>query len=135
VIRSRPNPTNGGIHWPRARSAGRPRRDPRGGEILHKSIGLLAPFGRAVVYGAVAGDLTSIPVTSLFPLKTASGFSLLAWRAANPEQARTDIAELTGRFETGQLRAAGMTLPLAEAVQAHRVLEDRTVMGRLILLP
>ena len=27
-----------------------------GGEMLHQSIGLLAPFGRAVVYGAAAGD-------------------------------------------------------------------------------
>jgi NADPH:quinone reductase len=28
-----------------------------GGQILHQSIALLAPFGRAVVYGAAAGDL------------------------------------------------------------------------------
>jgi len=106
-----------------------------GGEMLHKSIGLLAPFGRVVVYGAAAGDLTSIPVTSLFPLKTVSGFSLLAWRAADPEQARADIAGLTGLLETGQLHIAATALPLAEAVQAHRLLEDRTVIGRLILRP
>ena len=106
-----------------------------GGEMLHKSIGLLAPFGRAVVYGAAAGDLTSVPVTSLFPLKTVSGFSLLAWRAADPERARADIAELTGLFRTGRLRIGATTLPLAEAVQAHRLLEDRTVVGRLILQP
>jgi NADPH:quinone reductase-like Zn-dependent oxidoreductase len=55
-----------------------------GGETLHKGIALLAPFGRAVIFGASAGDLTSIPVTSLFQLKTASGFSLLAWRSADP---------------------------------------------------
>ena len=64
-----------------------------GGEALHKIIGLLAPFGRAVIFGASAGDLTSVPVTSLFALKTVSGFSLLAWRAAAPAQARADIAE------------------------------------------
>jgi hypothetical protein len=106
-----------------------------GGQTLHQSIGLLAPFGRVVVYGAAAGDLTSIPVTSLFPLKTVSGFSLLAWRAADPEQARADIAGLTGLLETGRLDIATTALPLAEAVQAHRLLEDRTVKGRLILLP
>jgi NADPH2:quinone reductase len=109
--------------------------DAVGGEMLHKSIGLLAPFGRAVVYGAAAGDLTSVPVTSLFALKTVSGFSLLAWRAAAPEQARADIAELTGLFATGQLRIAVTTLPLAESVQAHQLLEDRTVVGRLLLAP
>ena len=30
--------------------------DAVGGETLHRGIGLLAPFGRAVVYGAAAGD-------------------------------------------------------------------------------
>jgi NADPH:quinone reductase len=107
-----------------------------GGEALHKSVGLLAPFGRAVAFGASAGDLTSVPVTSLFALKTVSGFSLLAWRAAAPAHAHADIAELTALFEAGELRAATETrLPLAEAVQAHRLLEDRTVLGRLLLVP
>jgi NADPH:quinone reductase len=106
-----------------------------GGEILHQGIGLLAPFGRAVVYGASAGDLTSVPVTSLFPLKTVSGFSLLAWRAADPGQARADITELAELFSTGQLRAVTETLSLAEVVRAHQLLEDRAVVGRLVLTP
>lgn len=109
--------------------------DAVGGEMLHQGIGLLAPFGRAVVYGAAAGDLTSVPVTSLFALKTVSGFSLLAWRAADPEHAHADIATLTELLPTGRLHVATTTLPLAEAVQAHRLLEDRTVLGRLILQP
>jgi NADPH2:quinone reductase len=77
-----------------------------------------------------------VPVTSLFALKSVSGFSLLALRAADPERARADIAELTSLFETGRLHAATeTTLPLAEAVQAHRLLEDRTVLGQLLLVP
>jgi NADPH:quinone reductase len=106
-----------------------------GGEILHQSIGLLAPFGRAVVYGASAGDLTSVPVTSLFALKTVSGFSLLGWRAADPGQARADIATLTGLFGTSELRAVTEALPLAEIARARRLLEDRAVVGRLLLTP
>jgi NADPH:quinone reductase-like Zn-dependent oxidoreductase len=107
-----------------------------GGQMLHQSIDLLAPFGRVVIFGASAGDLTSVPVRSLFALKTAAGFSLLAWRAANPGQARADIAELTGLLLTGRLRAATETrLPLADVVQAHQLLEDRAVAGRLLLLP
>jgi NADPH2:quinone reductase len=43
-----------------------------GGETLRRSLGLLAPFGRAVVFGASAGELTSVPVVSLFGLKTVS---------------------------------------------------------------
>jgi NADPH:quinone reductase-like Zn-dependent oxidoreductase len=106
-----------------------------GGEILHQSIGLLAPFGRAVVYGAAAGDLTSVPVVSLFALKTVSGFSLLAWRTADPGQARADITTLADLFGSGQLRAVTEVLSLAEIVRAHRLLEDRAVSGRLVLTP
>jgi NADPH2:quinone reductase len=107
-----------------------------GGEVLHHSIELLAPFGRVVAYGASAGDLTSVPVTSLFALKTVAGFSLLAWRTAAADQARADLTELTRLLQTGALHAAAETrLPLAEAVQAHRLLEDRAVLGRLLLVP
>ena len=107
-----------------------------GGETLHRSLGLLAPYGRAVVFGASAGELGSVPVRSLFGLKTVTGFSLLAWRAAAPEQARADIAELAGLFGSGELRAVtGATLPLAEVSRAHRMLEERSVPGRLLLVP
>ncbi len=106
-----------------------------GGEFLHQAIGLLAPFGRVVVYGAAAGDLTSVPVRSMFALKTMSGFSLLAWRAAAPESVRACAAELIRLFETGALRGVATTLPLTDAAQAHRLLESRTVQGRLILVP
>lgn len=105
------------------------------GDVLYQSVGLVAPFGRAVVFSASAGDLTSLPVTSLFGLKTAAGFSLLAWRAAGTEQARLDLAELAGLFQAGDLRAVTTSLPLADVVEAHRLLEDRAVLGRLLLVP
>jgi NADPH:quinone reductase len=77
-----------------------------------------------------------VPVRSLFALKSVTGFSLLAWRTADPERARADIAELTVLFETGRLRAVAETaIALAEVARAHRLLEERAVLGRLILLP
>jgi NADPH:quinone reductase len=107
-----------------------------GGETLHRCLGLLAPSGRAVVFGASAGELTSVPVRNLFGLKSVTGFSLLAWRAADPEAVRAGIAELTGWFGTGELRGVtGATLPLAEVSRAHQLLEDRSVLGRLLLVP
>jgi NADPH:quinone reductase-like Zn-dependent oxidoreductase len=106
-----------------------------GGDILHTSIGLLAPFGRVVVFGASAGEFTSVPVRSLAALKTLTGFSLLAWRATAPEQARADITELTGLLESGALRAVTRALPLADVAEAHRLLESRNVTGRLLLVP
>lgn len=106
-----------------------------GGDVLHQSIGLLAPFGRAVVFGASAGDMTSVPVRNLYAMKTVTGFSLLALRAADPAQARDHVTELTSRFQAGGVRAAETRLPLAEAVRAHQLLDDRAVLGRLILVP
>ena len=109
--------------------------DAIGGAALHASIGLLAPLGRVVVYGAASGDLTDVPVRSMFGLKSMTGFSLLAWRAAAPAQAQADIAELAGLLASGELRAITRSLPLAEVEAAHRLLEDRAVAGRLILVP
>jgi NADPH2:quinone reductase len=107
-----------------------------GGDTLHRCLGLLAPKGRAVVFGASAGELGSVPVRSLFALKSVTGFSLLAWRAADPAAVRAATTELTSLFGSGQLRAVtGATLPLAEVSQAHRRLEERSVLGRLLLVP
>jgi NADPH:quinone reductase len=110
--------------------------DSAGGEILQRSFDVLAPFGRVVVYGAASGELTSVPVTNLFALKSVAGFSLLAWRAASPEQARQEMTEVADYSTSGQLRTAvHARLPLTEAVAAHRLLEDRAQLGRVLLLP
>jgi NADPH:quinone reductase len=110
--------------------------DSVGGETLQRSFDVLAPFGRIVVYGAASGDLTSLPVTSLFALKAVAGFSLIAWRAAEPEQARREMTEVAEYSTAGQLHTAvHARLPLAEAAAAHRLLEDRSQLGRVLLLP
>ena len=106
-----------------------------GGDVLQQAIGLLAPLGRAVVFGASAGELGSVPVRSLFMLKSVTGFSLLAWRSIDEPQARADIAELTRLLAGGELRAATTTLPLADVARAHRLLEDRAIPGRIVLVP
>jgi NADPH:quinone reductase len=106
-----------------------------GGAMLNASIELLKPLGRVVVYGAASGDFASIPVRSLFGLKTVTGFSLLAWRATAPDLARADITEFADLLKTGELRPVTQSLPLSEAVEAHRMLESRTFPGRLILVP
>jgi NADPH2:quinone reductase len=91
---------------------------------------------RPLVFGASAGELASVPVRSLFALKSVTGFSLLAWRAADPEAVRAGIAGLTGWFGSGELRAVtGARLPLAEVSRAHQMLEERSVLGRLLLVP
>jgi NADPH:quinone reductase len=106
-----------------------------GGGVLQQAIGLLAPLGRAVVFGASAGELGSVPVRSLFMLKSVTGFSLLAWRSIDEAQARADIAEVTALLLAGELHAATTTLPLAGIARAHQLLEDRAIPGRIVLVP
>ncbi|WP_433221177.1 zinc-binding dehydrogenase [Microtetraspora malaysiensis] len=104
--------------------------------MLRRSLDLLAPFGRAVVYGAASGEPTDVPVTGLFALRSVTGFSLLALRAVAPKQAREDVEEATRYAVEGRLRAAlHARLPLTEAAEAHRILEGRSQLGRVLLVP
>lgn len=106
------------------------------GEVRRRSFGLLAPFGRVVVYGAASGDVGEIAVTDLYMLHSVVGFSLLAYRAAAPKQAADEVTELVGHFAAGRLRTSVHTrLPLTEVAAAHRILESRENLGRVLLVP
>jgi len=110
--------------------------DSVGGTIAAQSLELLAPLGRLVIYGAAGGELMDVPARSLYGLKSITGFGLLAWRAARPDEARRDITEVTEHAAAGRLEVAVQaTLPLAEAARAHTVLEDRDRLGRVLLVP
>ncbi|MGC0316371.1 quinone oxidoreductase family protein [Kitasatospora acidiphila] len=110
--------------------------DSVGGQILQQSFEVLAPLGRVVVFGAASGELNAVPVTQLFGLKQVVGYSLLGWRAARPDLARQDMEEAAVYFADGRLRTAvHAQLPLVDAVTAHRILEERSHLGRILLLP
>ncbi|MET9293312.1 zinc-binding dehydrogenase [Streptomyces sp. NPDC003077] len=110
--------------------------DAAGGDILRRSLDVLAPYGRLVAYGAASGELGSVPVTDLFALKTVTGFSLLAAQAADAERAAKELDELIAYAEQGLLRAAvHARLPLTETAEVHRLLESRAQMGRILVVP
>ncbi|WP_232667032.1 quinone oxidoreductase family protein [Pseudonocardia sp. TRM90224] len=110
--------------------------DAVGGETMLRSIDLLAPRGRLVAYGAASGELTSIPITSVFALRSLTGYSTLALRGADPAGARRDMNDVSRLIATGRLNTAvHVELPLAEAAQAHRILEGRANLGRVVLRP
>jgi NADPH:quinone reductase len=110
--------------------------DAIGGQVTPDSIGLLAPFGRLVVYGAASNEIPKVSARDLYALKEVVGFSMSAWCAARPDDAKRETAELAEYFASGRLRAAvHATLPLTEAVRAHRMLDDRAQLGRILLVP
>ncbi|MFC9227559.1 zinc-binding alcohol dehydrogenase family protein [Streptomyces decoyicus] len=110
--------------------------DAAGGEILRRSLDVLAPYGRLVTYGAASGELGSIPVTDLFALRSVTGFSLIAAQAADAERAAKDLDELTEYAAQGLLRTAvHARLPLTETSEVHRLLETRAQLGRILVVP
>jgi NADPH:quinone reductase len=109
--------------------------DAVGGTTTLRSIELLAPGGRVVVYGAADG-VADVPVRSLYELRSVTGFSLLAWRSTRPAEYARALADLTDLFLTGRLRFTVHTrLPLEEAAEAHRLLDARAQLGRILLVP
>jgi NADPH:quinone reductase len=101
-----------------------------------ESLGLLAPGGRLVVYGVAAGEPADIPVQALFAMRSVAGFSLTAWRAAQPDEVGKAVDEAAGHLLAGRLRTTvHARIPLTEAAEAHRILDHRAQLGRILLVP
>lgn len=87
-------------------------------------------------YGVAGGEYAEVPVANLVRLVSVTGFSVMAWRAARPAEARQDIADLTALFESGRLTAAvHARIPLDDAAAAHEILDARANLGRVLLVP
>ncbi|MFB9832490.1 quinone oxidoreductase family protein [Actinoallomurus acaciae] len=112
--------------------------DSVGGETTHRGIGLLAPFGRLVSFGSAGGgpEMPVVSTMDLMGMKYVTGSSLAEWRLRRPDQVRAGLAELIDHLDHGRLRVGiHAALPLAEAARAHQIIEDRTQLGRVVLLP
>jgi NADPH2:quinone reductase len=110
--------------------------DAVGGSVFDQGLELVAPLGTMVTYGAISGQLPTVAATSLFGLKAVTGVGITGWRKARPDEARADIAEVTRRWQSGDLRpAVHATYPLADVSRIHETLEARAHLGRLIAIP
>lgn len=112
--------------------------DSVGGDLARDAVGLLAPGGRHLVYGWSAGDplrladdeLAARGITS----HTVVGPALQKF-TGTPEGMRALESEALEAAASGRLRPAVQTFPLADAAGAHRALESRATMGKVVLLP
>jgi NADPH:quinone reductase-like Zn-dependent oxidoreductase len=114
-----------------------------GGQLLAEGLRCLAPFGRAVVYGMASREPLRLDDATLMrffyspsPNQSLHVFNLGLWFGMRPQVAGAALGELLGYAASGQLRVPiGRALPLAQAAEAHRLLERRQTTGRLILKP
>lgn len=99
-----------------------------GGDVLASSLSALGKDGRVVTVGAHAGELVPVDVILLFR----NQWSLIGSVRATEQEIR-HVVELVAQ---GRLRTVvHQTLPLEDAAEAHRILEDREQFGKVILAP
>jgi NADPH:quinone reductase-like Zn-dependent oxidoreductase len=99
-----------------------------GGDVLRASLEALAKDGKVVTVGAHAGEVVPVDVILLFR----NQWSLIGSVRATADETR-HVVDLVAE---GKLRAVvHAVLPLEEAAEAHRVMEERGQFGKLILVP
>ncbi len=110
--------------------------DAVGEPTLKKGLRCLAPFGHLILYGRSGGAPEPLNLFSLFEksLKV-SGFVLYTV-SSKPDLMRQGLEACFKLIHEGKLKLLiGETLPLAQAAQAHRHMESRESVGKLILIP
>ena len=97
------------------------------------SLRCLAPFGLLVFFGETSGPPLPVAVSALYPrsLKV-SAYWLHAPHLADSH--RSALNELVSDVAAGTLSCTlGLRLPLEEVAEAHRALEGRATVGKVIL--
>jgi len=90
------------------------------------SLKLTRTGGRVLTCGATTGPVAKTSLTHVFFRQLSIIGSTMG--------ARSDLREALRAAERGHLKPVlGRTLPLAEAAEAHRLIEDRAVLGKLVL--
>lgn len=107
-----------------------------GGEVARQCMGLLAPFGRSIVYGVASREPLIVNTEEMPPRNiSVTGFYL---RSFLGERALIEsmLADFAGFVQDGRLKIhTGGVFRLKDAAQAHRALEGRATTGKLVLVP
>ncbi|MBT2582656.1 zinc-binding dehydrogenase [Planococcus sp. ISL-109] len=109
------------------------------GENFERSLEVLAPFGRIVSFGhanegSVPGNVKTDELHS--SCRAVLGYSTGTYRKHRPEFLREAHEAISDLLEQQQLTVAITgRYPLAEAAQAHVLMESRKSTGKLVLIP
>ena len=104
--------------------------DPVGGAAFERSLAALAPGGRLVTPGAVDSPIVSL---NLWPLIGKRARIIGSGAAATTREDFERLIDLAGKGELSPV--IDRELPLAEAAEAHRLIEAREVFGKIVLRP
>jgi NADPH2:quinone reductase len=111
--------------------------DPVGGDVFDESTRCIAFNGRLLIIGFTSGRIPSININ--MPL--IKQYSIMGVRAGEygrqfPEKGRENMAAIMKLLAEGKIRPhVFKRFPLAQAVDAMRTLEDRSVIGKTVIEP
>ncbi|MCR9271408.1 MAG: NADPH:quinone oxidoreductase family protein [Hyphomonadaceae bacterium] len=111
--------------------------DPVGGDVFDESVRCIAFDGRLLVIGFTSGRIAS--VSTNMPL--IKGFSVVGVRAGEygrrfPDRGRENVKQIWAWARDGKTRpCVHDRLPLAQALLGFRDLQNRKIVGKLILNP
>jgi NADPH2:quinone reductase len=111
--------------------------DPVGGEVFTRSLAILKPLGNIVAIGFTGGLWQDPSVQWLVGRNVGvQGLFLGRLMKHDPTFVRGCADELLGMWKRGEIEpAVGATFPLAEASEAHALIESRKHVGKVVLEP
>ncbi|MFJ3417496.1 zinc-binding alcohol dehydrogenase family protein [Streptomyces sp. NPDC086082] len=108
--------------------------DAVGGELLTPAVAALMPGGRLVAYSSGGGTIQAYDL--LVGAKSVIGFQTARIARGKPELYERWRQELWRLFADGALKpAVHGEFALTEAAEAHRVIESRSNLGKVVLRP
>jgi NADPH2:quinone reductase len=111
--------------------------DPVGGEVFTRSLAILKPLGNIVAIG-FTGGLWQDPSVQWLVGRNAGVQGLFLGRLIKhePQFVRDCVGELLAMWGRGEIEpAVGETFPLADASEAHALIETRKHVGKVVLEP
>ncbi|MFD6495319.1 zinc-binding dehydrogenase [Streptomyces sp. NPDC060188] len=106
-----------------------------GGGVAREAVALLGPDGRHIVFGwSGEGIRDGSPYLVEGVSEQVLGPVMLR-RAGGPDPVRTLELRALAHAASGRLSPAVTRFPLAEAAAAHRALESRATIGKVVLEP
>jgi NADPH2:quinone reductase len=111
--------------------------DPVGGPVFTQSLRTLAPLGTVIGIGYAGGLWEPVDPGLLVGRNLGvQGFYLGRLMAHRADLVTEAIGELVDLWRDGAIRpVVGAELPLAEAPEAHRLVEERRSTGKVVLVP
>ncbi|OGL46456.1 MAG: hypothetical protein A2161_02460 [Candidatus Schekmanbacteria bacterium RBG_13_48_7] len=123
--------------------------DSIGGSYINRGLSLLKPNGRLITFGfaSVSGKnwiniLWTVlrmkkinPISLLAKSRGIFGVNILHIFKKNPELAHESFNNVFGLFQDGSVKPhIALVLPLEQAAEAHRLLQNRDISGKIVLI-